>query len=479
MTDSRWLQELTNAYINKSAGVPSNINEELITEQGQYISELENIIITVAESLEVSVEDLMEALNEAKQNTSFSDASAKRKAEQAARQAAFSAKNRERLAGIEAEKKAKYFPKYEKGRNSNAAKAARQAAAEKPAEKPAGKPSSGLMQFGSSKKPKGAPKAAKASKPAPESAPEDTSSVKLTRVKQVDVSTKPVTEEDWSMGHVRQVNGIIQKPTDHMEHSLPITQAHHEAHHAYETLKLRAAANPNNFEYQQRGAPRMKEVIDRSKVTPDNPRGDSGPEAGLFDTYRPTNPEWIEAKENLDRHNNLRQKALRDLSQRHTDSYAGPHHTNAYTSTYDLERYLGKVDHPWRRDNTPEKRKTFGKFWSADHGTLTPHVSHYDKIQAHVDSLPAHVRAAREAHPEAESIMREKARLANGPTDLGRGDDAWVKNRHASQVARNREKYLNLFTVTRDTIKTKQHGMRIKLAKQRGNAARARARRMG
>ena len=60
MTDSRWLQELTNAYINKSAGVPSNINEELINEQAEYISELEDIVISIAESLEVSVEDLME-----------------------------------------------------------------------------------------------------------------------------------------------------------------------------------------------------------------------------------------------------------------------------------------------------------------------------------------------------------------------------------------------------------------------------------
>ena len=64
MTDSRWLQELTNSYINNSAGVPSNINEELINEQAEYISELEDIVISIAESLEVSVEDLMELTRE-------------------------------------------------------------------------------------------------------------------------------------------------------------------------------------------------------------------------------------------------------------------------------------------------------------------------------------------------------------------------------------------------------------------------------
>jgi len=79
MTDSRWLQELTNAYINKSAGVPSNINEELINEQAEYISELEDIVISIAEALEVSVEDLMEyQVSDKNRNTPKGEALAKR-----------------------------------------------------------------------------------------------------------------------------------------------------------------------------------------------------------------------------------------------------------------------------------------------------------------------------------------------------------------------------------------------------------------
>jgi hypothetical protein len=79
MTDSRWLQELTNSYINNSAGVPSNINEELINEQAQYISELEAIVISIAEALEVSVEDLMEyQVSDKNRNTPKGEALAKR-----------------------------------------------------------------------------------------------------------------------------------------------------------------------------------------------------------------------------------------------------------------------------------------------------------------------------------------------------------------------------------------------------------------
>ena len=79
MTDSRWLQELTNSYINNSAGVPSNINEELINEQAEYISELEDIVISIAEALEVSVEDLMEyQVSDKNRNTPKGEALAKR-----------------------------------------------------------------------------------------------------------------------------------------------------------------------------------------------------------------------------------------------------------------------------------------------------------------------------------------------------------------------------------------------------------------
>lgn len=79
MTDSRWLQELTNSYINKSAGLPSNINEELINEQAEYISELEDIVISIAEALEVSVEDLMEYhVSDKDRNTPRGEALAKR-----------------------------------------------------------------------------------------------------------------------------------------------------------------------------------------------------------------------------------------------------------------------------------------------------------------------------------------------------------------------------------------------------------------
>lgn len=79
MTDSRWLQELTNSYINKSAGLPSNINEELINEQAEYISELEDIVISIAEALEVSVEDLMEyQVSDKNRNTPKGEALAKR-----------------------------------------------------------------------------------------------------------------------------------------------------------------------------------------------------------------------------------------------------------------------------------------------------------------------------------------------------------------------------------------------------------------
>jgi len=79
MTDSRWLQELTNSYINNSAGAPSNINEELINEQAQYISELEDIVISIAEALEVSVEDLLEyQVSDKNRNTPRGEALAKR-----------------------------------------------------------------------------------------------------------------------------------------------------------------------------------------------------------------------------------------------------------------------------------------------------------------------------------------------------------------------------------------------------------------
>jgi hypothetical protein len=444
--------------MNNSAGAPSNINEELINEQGQYISELESIVITVAESLEVSVEDLMEALNEAKQNTSFSDASAKRKAEQAARQATISAKNKERLANRAAETKAKYFPKYTKPeKNSNSARSGKGNSNE--VAKPS---SSGLMQFGSSKSKK--PKGAKAPKSAPTAAPEDTSSVKLTRVKQVDVPTKPVTDKDWAMSSVTHRNGILQKPSDGREHLVPITQAHHEAYHALQTLRDRARANPNNPEHQRRTFRVDTSIIDRSKVTPENPRGDnswSGHRA-TDAKWGETKQEWIEAEDNLKSHDNRRERALRDATQRQYDGATKHQHRDmAYPSRYDLESYLGKVDHPLRRDNTPKMREEFGKFHSADHGTLTPHVSHVDQLQTHVDSLPAHVRAAREAHPEARDIMREKARLARGPRDYNdipatdHPRDGWIRARHADQYARNQRDYLDLFREERP--KHRQH----------------------
>lgn len=62
MTDSRWLHELTKTYVAESVGQPANINEELLQEQEEYISILEDVLELVVEELKVDVDTLAEAV---------------------------------------------------------------------------------------------------------------------------------------------------------------------------------------------------------------------------------------------------------------------------------------------------------------------------------------------------------------------------------------------------------------------------------
>ena len=61
MSDSRWLDELSKAYVAESVGQPANLNEELLEEQENYISLLENMLMIVSEELNVDLDVLAEA----------------------------------------------------------------------------------------------------------------------------------------------------------------------------------------------------------------------------------------------------------------------------------------------------------------------------------------------------------------------------------------------------------------------------------
>jgi hypothetical protein len=70
MSDSRWLEELTKTYTTESVGQPSNINEELLQEQEEYISILEESLVTLIEELNIDVESLIEAVQARKAKSS-------------------------------------------------------------------------------------------------------------------------------------------------------------------------------------------------------------------------------------------------------------------------------------------------------------------------------------------------------------------------------------------------------------------------
>jgi hypothetical protein len=70
MSNLRWLEELTKTYTTESVGQPSNINEELLQEQEEYISILEESLVTIIEELNIDVESLIEAVQARKTKSS-------------------------------------------------------------------------------------------------------------------------------------------------------------------------------------------------------------------------------------------------------------------------------------------------------------------------------------------------------------------------------------------------------------------------
>ena len=61
MSESRWLQQLQQTYMSESVGQPTDLQEELIQEQEEYISILENIVTLVVEELNLDLDAIVEA----------------------------------------------------------------------------------------------------------------------------------------------------------------------------------------------------------------------------------------------------------------------------------------------------------------------------------------------------------------------------------------------------------------------------------
>jgi len=60
MTDSRWLQELAKTYVAESVGKASNLNEQLIQEQQQYITVLESVLADIVEQYNIDLDAILE-----------------------------------------------------------------------------------------------------------------------------------------------------------------------------------------------------------------------------------------------------------------------------------------------------------------------------------------------------------------------------------------------------------------------------------
>ena len=60
MTDSHWLQELTKTYFAESAGKASNLTEQLIQEQQEYITVLESVLADIVEKYNINVDSIFE-----------------------------------------------------------------------------------------------------------------------------------------------------------------------------------------------------------------------------------------------------------------------------------------------------------------------------------------------------------------------------------------------------------------------------------
>lgn len=62
MSDSRWLEELKKTYVAESVGQPTNLQEEILLEQEEYISILENVVATIVEDLGLDIDLVVEAV---------------------------------------------------------------------------------------------------------------------------------------------------------------------------------------------------------------------------------------------------------------------------------------------------------------------------------------------------------------------------------------------------------------------------------